>query len=123
TGLASNFSQGVSLLRQFHQTGIGVNETVARTLSEISNAQQRSTQIYLSRQISPVLSVQTSYGLQSLTDRLNPSANGRSSTFSIQINAPFSFGSGVVNGRVDPHLPATITGRVIADTTSNPAFS
>jgi hypothetical protein len=50
--------------------------------------------------------------VQSLTDRLDPSANGRSRIVTFQLNAPFSYGNGVATGRVDPHLPATIVGRV-----------
>ncbi len=37
----------------------------------------------------------------------------------MQINAPFAFGSGSVQGRADARLPATIAGRVLADTGVN----
>lgn len=122
-GPATGVIEGIGLARQFRKTGFGINQSFSHTYSDISNAFQRSTQLSVSRQISPVISLQATYQLQNLNDRLNPAANGKSSSFSLQINAPFSFGNGIVTGRVDPHLPATIVGRVLNDVSSNPTFA
>jgi hypothetical protein len=67
----------------------------------------------VTRQISPGIAVMTSLGYQSLHDRLNPQSDGRSRVFSISLSAPFSYGNSNVTGRVDPRLPANITGRVL----------
>jgi hypothetical protein len=67
------------------------------------------------RLISPTLSLAVTYGRQSLHDVLNPAANGRMRIFQIQVTAPFAIGSGLVTGRADPNLPATITGSVLQD--------
>ena len=39
------------------------------------------------------------------------------------INAPFAFGNGLVQGRVDPRLPAIIVGRVLNDLGDNIAVA
>ncbi len=127
----SNAVVGVSRLRtttfgttrQWGRTGFGYNYVVTRTLSSVSDAIQRSPQFTLTRQISPALSVQTTFGTQSLDDRLNPLNSGRSRIFAISINAPFAYGNGLVQGRIDPNLPAIITGRVLNDLGDNIAVA
>jgi hypothetical protein len=118
-GPTTQVSLGAGLSRIFGKTGLGLTETIVHTASSTSNAVQMSPLVTVSRQISPVISVQTSYGIQTLRDKLNPSVDGHTRLFSFQINAPFSYGSGITSGRVDPRLPATIIGRVQTVATGN----
>lgn len=115
SGPASTLQKGISfdVAQQFHRTNVQIGETITRTISESSNAIQHTPLINLSRQISPVISITTSFGYQILRDSLNPASNGHSRVFSITLNAPFSYGNANVAGRVDPRLPATITGKVL----------
>lgn len=117
----------LNVQRQFGKTTIGIGDAFAHSMSggnPGSDAISQTPLLTVGRQISPVLTVATTYGIQTMTDRLNPSANGHSRVFSLQINSPFTFGNGVVTGRTDPRLPATIVGRVQTDvTTLNPALS
>lgn len=122
-GDAAAVTESLNISRQYRRTGYGLQQTFTRNFSAISNAIQKNTQLYISRQISPVINIQVGYTLQSISDRLNPAANGKGSSFSVQVNAPFSFGNGLVSGREDPRLPATVVGRVLADVSSNPLFA
>ena len=105
----------LGILRGFGKTTIGATYSITRTQSALTNAIQRTPLLTISRQISPVISIQSSLGYQSIVDTLNPSADGRSRIVSVELNAPFSFGNGAVLGRVDPRLPAIITGQVLTD--------
>ena len=105
----------LGILRGFGKTTLGATYSITRTRSSVSNAIQRTPLLTIGRQISPAISIQSSIGYQSIVDSLNPAANGRSRIISIQLNAPFSFGNGAVLGRVDPRLPAIITGQVLTD--------
>ncbi len=110
------------LNRTMGKTTYALTYAVMRTRSLTSDATQRTPLISIARRISPVLSVQAAYGVQSLVDALNPTSNGKTKIFSIQFNAPFAFGNGAVAGRIDPHLPAIITGRVVNDLGDNPGL-
>ena len=109
--------------RQFGRTGFGFSYARSHTLSPVSDAFQTTPQISISRQISPALSAQASFGSQALDDRMNPLNSGRSRIFSLQINAPFAFGNGLVQGRIDPRLPSIIAGRVLNDLGDNIAVA
>ncbi len=102
-----------SIAQQWRKTSVQVGETITRTISDTSNALQRTPLINVTQRISPVISVTTSLGYQTLRDQLNPAANGRSRVFSIALNAPFTYGNTSVSGRIDPRLPATIAGKVL----------
>ncbi len=104
---------GISVSRVWRRTSVQFGETFTRTLTTASDAIQRTPLVNLTYQMSPALSVQTSLGYQSLTDRLNPAANGKTRVISISLTGPFGIGDGLVTGRVDPNLPATIVGRVL----------
>ncbi len=120
----STTGESLSLYRQFGKTTYQISDLFQHTTSGTSNAIQKTPLFTVTRQISPVISVQASLGTQSITDKLNPGVDGHSRIFTIQLNAPFQFGSGVTTGRVDPRLPATITGHVQAAVNSaNPAFA
>ncbi|HTV92804.1 MAG TPA: carboxypeptidase-like regulatory domain-containing protein [Verrucomicrobiae bacterium] len=106
-GVAFDISQ------QWKKTTVQLGETITRTISTTSDAIQRTPLIDITRQISPVISVTTSLGYQTLSDRLNPAADGRTRVFSISLTAPFSYGNASVSGRIDPRLPATISGKVL----------
>ncbi len=122
TGSALSGTENISVNRLFGRSSIGLAYAVNRSISPFSNAITRSPTIQLGRQISPALSVLMQYGRQTLTDSVNPSLNSRGRLFSIQVNAPFAFGSGAVQGRTDPRLPATVSGRVITDSGMNNAL-
>ena len=111
-------SLGGNLSRTFGRASLTLNETLSHTIGELTNAIQTNTQLSVNRLISPAIAVQVTYGIQSLTDKLNPASNGRSKSFSFQINAPFSYGTSQVTGRADPRLPSTIVGRVLTDSYS-----
>jgi hypothetical protein len=123
SGSSLNITEGVSISHTFGRTAISLSDLFEHTTSTTSDALMRNLQTTVSRAISPAISVQVQYGLQSLNDRLNPAANGRSSNFAINLNAPFSYGNGVVSGRVDPRLPATIVGRVLTSSSGNPTLA
>lgn len=123
SGSSLDRNEGISLSRTFGRTGIELSDTFQRNLSAISDALTSNLQTSVSRQISPVLTVQAQFGVQSLKDKLNPATDGRTKTFAFEINAPFSYGNGLVSGKVDPNLPATIVGRVVTSSTANPTFA
>jgi hypothetical protein len=110
-GLQKGFSFDVA--QQWKKTTVQIGETITRTISNSSDALQRTPLINLTERISPVISVTTSLGYQTLRDRLNPAVNGHSRVFSIALSAPFSYGNTTVSGRIDPRLPATISGKVL----------
>ncbi|HTZ54601.1 MAG TPA: carboxypeptidase-like regulatory domain-containing protein [Candidatus Acidoferrum sp.] len=107
--------KGISfdVAQQFRKTTVQFGETITRTISDTSDAIQHTPLINLTRQISPVISVTTSFGYQTLRDSINPAVDGHTRVFSIALSAPFSYGNANVAGRIDPHLPATITGKVL----------
>ncbi|HTU69901.1 MAG TPA: hypothetical protein VMF11_06230 [Candidatus Baltobacteraceae bacterium] len=123
SGTSLTTSEGLNLSRSFGKAAITLSDIFAHAQSDISDALTTNLSVAVSRAISPVISVQALFGVQSLNDRINPVDNGRSKNFAIQINAPFSYGNGVVTGRADPRLPATIVGRVLTDTSANPTFA
>ncbi|HET9096815.1 MAG TPA: hypothetical protein VFN37_09150 [Candidatus Baltobacteraceae bacterium] len=102
-----------SLGRMFGPTSISLNAQINHVTTAASNARQFAPTISIARQLSPSLSVGVTYGQQFTSDTMNPLSNGRSRIFSVQIAAPFALGNGAVQGRVDPHLPATISGTVV----------
>jgi hypothetical protein len=104
---------GFSLSRNFRRMNVQFGETVTRTVNSTSDAVQRTPLANLSYQLSPAIAAQASLGYTSLTDAYNPSANGKTRVFAISLSAPIGFGNGLVTGRVDPNLPATVTGRVV----------
>ncbi len=106
-GIAFDVSQS------WNRTTVQFGETITRTISPSTNAIQRTPLVNVTRQISPVISIMTSLGYQTLHDTLNPSSDGRSRVFSIALTAPFSYGNANVTGRIDPRLPASISGRVL----------
>lgn len=114
-GLSRLSIANAGVTRTFGRTTVGANFTLSHTQSIDTDALQRTSQFVVGRQISPVIDVQLQYSTQRLTDALNPASNGRSHSFGVQINAPFAFGNGVVQGRVDPRLPAIISGTVTTD--------
>ncbi len=119
TGLGHQGSFGAQLGRTSGKTTISLNFLRMLTQNSISDAISRIPTISVTRQISPAFSLTASYGTESLVDRLNPEVDGHSRIFNLQVNAPFVFGSGaLVQGRVDPRLPATIGGRVTLDSGS-----
>jgi hypothetical protein len=119
--------ESLNLSRSFGRTSFGIGDSFTHSISggsPGSNATSQTPNITVGRQISPALSVAVNYGIQELKDKLNPAVDGHSRIFGVQITSPFSFGNGVVTGRTDPRLPATIIGRVQTDiTTLNPALA
>ncbi len=112
---AAGLQKGIAfdVAQQWKKTTVQIGETITRTISDSSDALQRTPLINVTERISPVISFTTSLGYQTLRDRLNPAANGHSRVFSIALSAPFTYGNTSVSGRVDPRLPATITGKVL----------
>ncbi len=109
------FQRGISfdITQSFKRTTVQFGDTITRTVSDSSDALQRTPLINLTRQLSPVISIMTSFGYQTLRDSVNPAADGHSRIFAISLSAPFSYGNSNVTGHIDPRLPATITGRVL----------
>jgi hypothetical protein len=105
-----------SIGRQWGVTSLTLTDAFTHTVTPSSDAIQNAPLLTLSRKLSPVLALGLSYGVQNTHDSINPSANGRSRLFNIQLTAPFSIGNGIVQGRANPKLPATISGMVINDT-------
>jgi hypothetical protein len=123
-GLFTKMSQSnLSITRDWGLTSITLADTFTRTHTQTSDALQTAPLLTLARRISPALTLALSYGLQTTHDALNPGSNGRSRIFNIQVNAPFAIGSGMVQGRANPNLPATISGAVINDTGDQSPFT
>ena len=126
-GVGPTTLNGVSfaIARQFGKASFGLSNTITHTISPTSDATVTTPLVNVTRIISPALSVGTSFGYQKTVDRLNPSADGHSRIFTIQLNAPFQLGNNLTTGRVDPRLPATISGRVqtVASSTQNPSLA
>ncbi|NNM99798.1 MAG: hypothetical protein HKL91_08380 [Candidatus Eremiobacteraeota bacterium] len=123
TGAGHQGSFGAQFGRTFGKTTLAFNFLRMLTQNSISDAISRIPTVSVTRQISPAFSVTASYGTESLVDRLNPQVDGRSRIFNLQVNAPFVFGSGaLVQGRVDPRLPATIGGRITLDSGSAASY-
>ncbi len=123
SGAGHQGSLGAQLGRTFGKTTLSLNFLRMLTQNSTSDAISRIPTISVTRQISPAFSITASYGTESLVDRLNPEVDGRSRIFNVQVNAPFVFGSGaLVQGRVDPRLPATIGGRITLDSGSGASY-
>lgn len=99
----------------FTRTNVTFSTSLRRTISPASDSVQFMPLLTVQRMLTPALSVAVTYGRSVLRDKLNPAANGHERVFQIQITAPFAIGSGLVTGRVDPRLPATISGTVLQD--------
>lgn len=116
-----------SLTRNFGPTGLSFEFTQIRNDSGLDDIEQTSPTVTLTRRLSSVATLGITYGESRTRDALNPLGNGRSRIFNVQLQAPFSFGSGMVQGRVNPKLPATISGTVISvvnqQQSSSPAFA
>lgn len=109
-------SMGVfSLARAFGSTGLALNFSQTHMLNGAYDIVQSAPTITVSRRISSAAAIGITYGEQRTRDVTNPANNGRNRIFSVQISAPFAVGSGVVQGRSDPRLPATISGSVTND--------
>ena len=122
-GAGHQGSFGAQFGRTFGKTTLALNFLRMLTQNSISDAISRIPTVSITRQISPAFSITASYGTESLVDRLNPQVDGRSRIFNLQVNAPFVFGSGaLVQGRVDPRLPATIGGRITLDSGSGTTY-
>lgn len=119
TGPTTIVGQTLGVYHQFGRTTIQLTGTLQHSVSSQSNAIQTTPLVTIARQLSPALSVLTSFGVQHTTDRLDPAADGHSRIFTIGLNAPFQFGNAVTTGRVDPRLPATITGHVLIAPAAN----
>lgn len=115
TGSSAQFQSQTALSfgRIFGATSISLNTQLNHVVSAASNAVQMAPTISIARQITPGLSLGVTYGQQFTHDSLNPLSNGRSRIFAVQIAAPFALGNGAVQGRIDPNLPATISGTVV----------
>jgi len=115
-----------SLTRTFGPMAFGFQMTQTRNVSGLADIEQTSPTITLMRRLSSVATLGLTYGEQRTRDLLNPLGNGRSRIFNVQVQAPFAFGSGLVQGRVNPRLPATISGTVLMQATqqlgTSPAF-
>jgi hypothetical protein len=112
-----------SVTRTWGLTSLTLADTLTKTQTLTSDALQTGPLLTLARRLSPVLSLGVSYGITTTHDPLNPNANGRSRLFNVQLTAPFSIGNGLVQGRANPRLPATITGSVINDIGDQGAFA
>ena len=75
-------SGGVSHV--FGRATITLTGTVTHTSSTTTEAVERLPLLTIARQISPVISAQVSGGYATLTDKLNPAANGHSKVFNFQ---------------------------------------
>jgi hypothetical protein len=113
----------IAVSREWGVTALTLSDTLTHTQTLTSDALQSAPLLTLSRRLSPALSLGVSYGMQITHDALNPTANGRSRLFSIQFTAPFAIGNGLVQGRANPRLPATITGTVINDVGNQGPFT
>ncbi len=113
-GQSSTISAGTfALTRTFGATSLTFTTALTHTVSPQSDAVQITPLLSVTRQISPALSVGVTYGLQVMRDSINPTNDGHTRIFSIQFAAPFALGNGGVQGRINPHLPATISGSVL----------
>ncbi|HKU68319.1 MAG TPA: hypothetical protein VJP85_11140 [Candidatus Baltobacteraceae bacterium] len=112
-----------SLARAFGSTGIALNLSQTHTLNGAYDIVQTAPTITVSRRLSSAASIGLTYGEQRTRDVMNPANSGHNRIFSIQISAPFAIGSGVVQGRSDPRLPATISGSVLNDTSAQSEYN
>ncbi|TAM60993.1 hypothetical protein EPN52_03940 [bacterium] len=110
------FSAGIS--RTFGRLAVSLVDTLTRTVTPATDSLSTQPVLAISRSLSPAITLTAQAGWQSNRDRLNPLANGRSAIFNISLGTPFSFGNGAATGRVDPHLPATISGTVFSESTN-----
>lgn len=123
-GLFTKIAQSnLSVTREWGLTSLTLGDTLTRTRTFTSDSIQTAPLLTLARRLSPALTLALTYGIQTTHDALNPGSNGRSRIFNVQFTAPFAIGSGMVQGRANPNLPATITGSVINDTGDQGAFT
>ena len=111
------------LSRQWGLTSLSLSESLSRSLGPAVNVTQNAPLLTLARRISPTAQLSLSYGMQITRDHINPGGSGHSRIFNVQITAPFALGNGLVNGRADPRLPASILGGVINDVGTQGAFA
>ncbi|HET7814865.1 MAG TPA: hypothetical protein VFL13_10880, partial [Candidatus Baltobacteraceae bacterium] len=108
-----------SVSRNFGGTALALAATTTESITPNDAIKQLAPTITVSRRISPSATLALTYGEQRTHDLINPANNGRNRIFNVQIAAPFAIGSGLVQGRADPRLPATIAGTVVNDTSAN----
>jgi hypothetical protein len=123
-GLFTKIAQSnLSITREWGLTSLTLADTLTRTRTLASDSLQTAPLLTLARRLSPALTLALNYGLQTTRDSLNPGSNGRSRIFNLQVTAPFAIGSGLVQGRANPNLPATISGSVINDVANQGPFT
>lgn len=108
-----------SISRSFGGTALALAATTTQSITPNDAIKQLAPTITVSRRISPSATLAVTYGEQRTHDLINPANNGSNRIFNVQIAAPFAIGSGVVQGRPDSRLPATIAGTVVNDTSGN----
>jgi hypothetical protein len=113
----------ISLTRQWGLTALTLSDQLTHTRTLTSDSVQTAPLLTLSRRLSSVVTLALTYGLQTTRDALNPASNGRTRMFNVQVTAPFGLGNGLVQGRPNPRLPATISGSVINDIGDQGAYA
>jgi hypothetical protein len=113
----------LTVARQFGLSGVAFNLTENHTLNGAFNIVQSSPTFTISRRLSPATTLAVTAGQQRTRDLLNPLNDSRTRIFSIQIAAPFAIGNGIVQGRINPRLPATISGDVTNEVTGQGQFN
>lgn len=113
---ATQFSTGIS--KYFGRTALGLGVGYSRAEQPGSDQSSITPLLSISRQLSATTTIDLSLGQTLTRDRLNPQFNSKSRVFNLTLSAPFAFGSGIVSGRSNPRLPATISGAVVKDSAS-----
>lgn len=107
-----------AISKYFGKTALSIGVGYTRAEQPGSDQSSITPLLSVSRQLSPSTTIDLSFGQTLTRDRLNPQFNSKSRVFNLTLSAPFAFGSGVVHGRSNPRLPATISGAVVKDSAS-----
>jgi hypothetical protein len=116
TGVQESAQFTVGLSRQFKKTSL-LGQIALSHSSQTGTSDQRALDpsVTASRRISPVFTANVGVNGDFRRDRLNPSANAHTVGVNVSLGAPVAFGNGIVNGRINPKLPASIDGFVAQD--------
>ncbi|MFN2527851.1 MAG: hypothetical protein ABR584_03945 [Candidatus Baltobacteraceae bacterium] len=115
SALSGAMQMHVAIAKFFGKTALTFGAGYVRTVQPGDDQRVFSPIVSISRRLSPIATADLSLGQTRTYDPLNPSSNAKSRVFNVTLSAPFAFGSGVVSGRSNPRLPATISGAVVKD--------
>jgi hypothetical protein len=115
SGISSTGTLTLGLSRQFRKTNVLGQLSYSRSAQTGTDERSLQPSLTVSRRISPAITFNLGASGDFHRDILNPGTRSHTVGITASFGAPLAFGNGLVNGRVNPKLPAQITGFVAQD--------